>query len=102
LGAKIVARADSFDAMTTDRPYRRRCSFEDVVRDLRQSSGTQFDGKVVVAFARAILKELLGEKKDRRIMKMLGKGYLDGQQVPTLLRDLIAELDAEQASVVGS
>jgi len=102
LGAKIVALADSFDAMTTDRPYRRRRSFEDVVRDLRQSSGTQFDGKVVVAFARAILKELLGEKKDRRIMKMLGKGYLDGQQVPTLLRDLIAELDAEQASVVGS
>ena len=87
--------------MTTDRPYRRRRSFEDVVRDLRQSSGTQFDGKVVVAFARAILKELLGETKDRRIMKMLGKGYLDGQQVPTLLQDLIAELDAEQANVVG-
>src|SRR6476620_9881377 len=102
LGAKIVSLADAFDAMTTDRPYRRRRSFEDVVRDLRQSSGTQFDGKVVVAFARAILKERLGESKDRRIMKMLGKGYLDGQQVPTLLQDLIAELDAEHANVVSS
>jgi HD-GYP domain-containing protein (c-di-GMP phosphodiesterase class II) len=37
--------------MTTDRPYRRRRSFPDVVRDLRQNSGKQFDGKVVAAFA---------------------------------------------------
>ena len=102
LGAKIVSLADAFDAMTTDRPYRRRRSFEDVVRDLRQSSGKQFDGKVVVAFARAILKERLGESKDRRITKMLGKGYLDGQQVPTLLQELIADLDAEHANVVSS
>jgi HD-GYP domain-containing protein (c-di-GMP phosphodiesterase class II) len=100
LGAKIVSLADAFDAMTTDRPYRRRRSFEDVVRDLRQNSGKQFDGKVVVAFARAILNELLGETKDRRIMKMLGKGYLDGQQVPTLLKDLITELETEQTNAV--
>jgi len=50
LGAKIVSLADSFDAMTTDRPYRRRRSFEDVIRDLRQNSGTQFDPKVVKTF----------------------------------------------------
>jgi hypothetical protein len=92
IGAKIVALADSFDAMTTDRPYRRRRSFEDVVRDLRDNSGTQFDGKVVAAFARAILKEVNGEVKKRPVMKMLGKGYLEGENVPTLLRDLIAEL----------
>jgi hypothetical protein len=33
---------------------------------------------------------------------MLGKGYLDGQQVPTLLQELIADLDAEHANVVSS
>jgi HD-GYP domain-containing protein (c-di-GMP phosphodiesterase class II) len=93
LGAKIVSLADSFDAMTTDRPYRRRRSFEDVIRDLRQNSGTQFDAKVVVAFARAILNEISGNSKERRIVKMLGKGYLDGEKVPLLLTDLIAELD---------
>lgn len=93
LGAKIVSLADAFDAMTTDRPYRRRRSFEDVVRDLRQNSGTQFDGKVVAAFARAILKEVNGETKERRVIKMLGKGYLDGPEVPTLLSDLITELE---------
>ena len=63
LGAKIVSLADSFDAMTTDRPYRRRRSFEDVVRDLRESSGKQFDGKVVAAFARAILER--GKRRNK-------------------------------------
>lgn len=102
LGAKIVTLADSFDAMTTDRPYRRRRSFEDVVQDLRQNTGTQFDGTVVTAFARAILKEVTGESKDRRVMKMLGKGYLDGEQVPILLKDLISDLeDAKKTTVVA-
>lgn len=93
LGAKIVSLADSFDAMTTDRPYRRRRSFEDVVRDLRESSGKQFDGKVVAAFARAILKEVTGETKERRITKILGKGYLEGEHTAALLTDLIADLE---------
>ena len=92
IGAKIVSLADSFDAMTTDRPYRRRRSFEDVVRDLRENSGKQFDGKVVAAFARALLKEVSGETKERRITKMLGKDYLQGENVPTLLTDLITDL----------
>jgi len=93
IGAKIVSLADSFDAMTTDRPYRRRRSFEDVVRDLRENSGKQFDGKVVAAFARAMLKEVNGETKERRITKLLGKSYLEGEQVPTLLTDLISDLE---------
>jgi len=102
LGAKIVSLADAFDAMTTDRPYRRRRSFEDVIRDLRQNSGTQFEPKVVVAFARAILQEISGNAKERRIMKMLGKGYLDGERVPLLLADLIAELDGKLQSTAAN
>jgi HD-GYP domain-containing protein (c-di-GMP phosphodiesterase class II) len=102
LGAKIVSLADSFDAMTTDRPYRRRRSFEDVVRDLRENSGKQFDGKVVAAFARAILKEVDGATKERRITKMLGKDYLQGENVSTLLNDLIIDLEvAQQKHVEG-
>jgi HD-GYP domain-containing protein (c-di-GMP phosphodiesterase class II) len=95
IGAKIVSLADSFDAMTTDRPYRRRRSFEDVVIDLRENSGKQFDGKVVAAFARAILKEVKGEIKERRITRMLGKSYLEGEHVSTLLTDLISDLEKE-------
>lgn len=95
IGAKIVSLADSFDAMTTDRPYKRRRSFEDVVVDLRENSGKQFDGKVVAAFARAILKEVKGETRERRVTKMLGKGYLDGDQVAMLLTDLISDLEGD-------
>jgi hypothetical protein len=102
LGAKIVSLADSFDAMTTDRPYRRRRSFEDVVRDLRENTGKQFDGKVVAAFASAILKEVNGAVKKRPITKMLGKGYLDGENVATLLSDLIAELNSGMSRVTSA
>ena len=48
---------------------------------------------VVAAFARAILKEVKGETRERRVMKMLGKGYLEGDQVETLLSDLITDLE---------
>src|SRR6201988_4405164 len=95
IGAKIVSLADSFDAMTTDRAYKRRRSFEDVVRDLRDNCGKQFDAKVVAAFARAILKEVTGETKERRITKILGKGYLEGEHTASLLTDLIADLEKE-------
>jgi hypothetical protein len=78
--------------MTTDRPYRRRRSFEDVVRDLRENSGKQFDWKVVAALASAMLKEVSGANKERRITKMLGKEYLQGENVPLLLTDLIRDL----------
>jgi hypothetical protein len=101
LGAKIVALADSFDAMTTDRPYRRRRSFVEVVEDLRKNTGTQFDSKVVAAFAKAMLREVRGETKERRIIKMLGKGYLDGERVPVMLAELIAELESVPHSVAA-
>jgi len=101
MGAKIVSLADSFDAMTTDRPYKRRRSFEDVVVDLRENSGKQFDGKVVAAFARAILKEVKGETHERRITKMLGKSYLEGDQVEMLLSELIADLEGKFDRITG-
>ena len=61
IGAKIVSLADSFDAMTTDRPYKRRRSFDEVIVDFRFNTGKQFDQEVVVAFCRALLKEVSGE-----------------------------------------
>jgi hypothetical protein len=71
------------------------------VRDLRESSGKQFDGKVVAAFARAILKEVTGEAKERRITKMLGKPYLEGEHTASLLNDLITDLETN-ASDTGA
>jgi putative nucleotidyltransferase with HDIG domain len=51
--AKIVAVADTYDAMTTDRPYRRAKSKEAAIEELQRCAGTQFDGDVVNAFLEA-------------------------------------------------
>jgi HD-GYP domain-containing protein (c-di-GMP phosphodiesterase class II) len=102
LGAKIVSLADSFDAMTTDRPYKTRRTFAEVVVDLRRNTGTQFDHVVVAAFCRALLKELNGETKERKFLKMLGKNYLDAERDMPLLTELLSELDANtQAATAG-
>ncbi len=53
LGARIVAVADSFDAMTTDRPYRKALPLEQVWETLRTGAGTQWDPAVVDAFISA-------------------------------------------------
>ena len=50
-GARIVTLADSFDAMTTDRPYRKKLPLADVLADFQQNTGTQFDPEVVAAFS---------------------------------------------------
>ncbi len=51
--ARIICVADSFDAMTTDRPYRQGLGFEQAFRELQICSGTQFDPEVVNAFMAA-------------------------------------------------
>ncbi|QWR78402.1 HD domain-containing phosphohydrolase [Candidatus Magnetomonas plexicatena] len=51
--ARIIAVADSFDAMTSDRPYRKGLPFEVAIDELRKCSGTQFDADVVEAFFKA-------------------------------------------------
>jgi response regulator RpfG family c-di-GMP phosphodiesterase len=48
--ARIFAVADSFDAITSDRPYRRASSFESGLQIIRDCRGTQFDPQVVTAF----------------------------------------------------
>jgi HD-GYP domain-containing protein (c-di-GMP phosphodiesterase class II) len=49
LGARIIAVADSFDAITSDRPYRKAASVEQAAEELQRCAGTQFDPQVVEA-----------------------------------------------------
>ena len=98
-GAKIVTLADSFDAMTTDRPYRQRIPLADVFADFRANTGTQFEAKVVCAFCRAFLKEIEGTSKEKRLIKLLGRNYDNVESLSPVLSSLIADLDGEAMAV---
>ena len=49
LQAKIVSVADTFDAMTTDRPYQRAMKFEDALARIKSFVGTRYDERVVAS-----------------------------------------------------
>ncbi|MDA8158898.1 MAG: HD domain-containing protein [Deltaproteobacteria bacterium] len=53
LNAKIISVADTFDAMTSDRPYRKGMDSKAALDELVRCSGTQFDEKIVNAFIKA-------------------------------------------------
>jgi len=56
LGARILAVADTFDAITTDRPYRKAQPRDKALEEISRCSGTQFDPEVVEAFLRVDLR----------------------------------------------
>jgi HD-GYP domain-containing protein (c-di-GMP phosphodiesterase class II) len=58
LSAHIIMVADSFDAMTSDRPYRKALTEEAAYEELRRCSGTQFNPKVVDAFFKAGIRTI--------------------------------------------
>ncbi|MDP2951904.1 MAG: phosphohydrolase, partial [Chloroflexota bacterium] len=63
LGARIVCAVDAFDAMTTDRPYRKALTNEFAIGELQKKAGVQFDSRVVAAFAK-VLNKKKGRLKD--------------------------------------
>jgi len=50
LGARIFAIADTLDAMTSDRPYRKGTNYTDASQEIARCSGTQFDPSIVAVF----------------------------------------------------
>ena len=65
IGARILSVVDAFEAMTSERPYRQRLSMIDAIDELRRSSGSQFDPKVVDAFIK-----LSRQKKFRKYLSL--------------------------------
>ena len=63
VGSRIIMIADTVDAMTTDRPYRKALSFDKVANELRRFAGKQFDPQLVEVFlASAPIRDLISKK----------------------------------------
>jgi HD-GYP domain-containing protein (c-di-GMP phosphodiesterase class II) len=60
LGARIILIADTIDAMTTDRPYRKRLPVDVVIAELQKCKGTQFDPQLIdVVVASVAVRRLI-------------------------------------------
>ncbi len=92
--AKIVNLADSFDAMTTDRPYKRRRPANEVIEDMQRNAGKQFAPEIVTAFCSAMLKELTGETKQKKFRRMLGKDYMEAEGIVPMLKNALNGISA--------
>jgi diguanylate cyclase (GGDEF)-like protein/PAS domain S-box-containing protein len=57
IASRILLVTDAFDAMTTDRPYRKAMSVEEAIDELRRNRGSQFDPAVVDAFLELLARE---------------------------------------------
>jgi len=62
LPVSILTIADSFDAMTTDRPYRKAFSFEKAISEIQNNSGTQFNPDIVDDAVKALGKCIYVDK----------------------------------------
>ena len=92
--AKIVNLADSFDAMTTDRPYKRRRPANEVIEDMQRNAGKQFAPEIVTAFCSAMLKELTGETKQKKFRRILGKDYMEAEGIVPMLKNALNGISA--------
>ncbi len=56
LFSRIIGVVDAYEAMTADRPYRKRLTTQEAISEMKKNSGTQFDPKIVKVFLEKVLK----------------------------------------------
>jgi response regulator RpfG family c-di-GMP phosphodiesterase len=92
IGARIFAVADTLDAMTSDRPYRKGTTFENAVDEIDRCAGSQFDPEVVRAFLDIGVKNLRRIKDDMASAKAREAGEVE-QDARDAEEDLDRALD---------
>jgi response regulator RpfG family c-di-GMP phosphodiesterase len=87
IGARIFAVADTLDAMTSDRPYRKGTTFANAIQEIKRCSNTQFDPEVVRAFLD------IGEEGLVRIKLEMAERKLKPPEVEAQAQEAEAELE---------
>lgn len=101
LAARIVAVADVFDALTTQRPYKAAMSFEAALACIRAESGRHFDPACVEAFcARWADIRVAGGREQAMIRPPAGPVTEPWARVPTLLRESATAVSAPSGWLV--
>ncbi|HEY5765021.1 MAG TPA: HD domain-containing phosphohydrolase, partial [Candidatus Deferrimicrobiaceae bacterium] len=91
IGSRIIAVADAFDAMVSNRPYRRSLPLMDALREICGELSRHFDADVVRAFFGILRRELNGEKGALGLFRRNGFDDHQGEAL-ALLDQTIQEL----------
>jgi putative nucleotidyltransferase with HDIG domain len=83
LGARIIAVADAFDAMTTDRPYRAGLSTTDALERLVAGSARQFDARCVAAFAKLVAAGTIVPPQQRGTVRFAQRAVFELEELAT-------------------
>jgi hypothetical protein len=102
IGARIFAVADTLDAMTSDRPYRKGTTFANAIAEITRCAGTQFDRDVVRAFLDIGEQALIKIKEDMHLRKLtLVQAEAQAQEAEATLARLTDDLDDIDQSIPG-
>ena len=108
IGARIVAVADTFDAITSPRPYRPAARHRDAIRTLREVAGTQLDPDAVRAFLgyyagrrHVLLCTALLEMPQQAVARLVGAGSSIGAISSSNVLATVAATAAVGAAAAG-
>jgi putative nucleotidyltransferase with HDIG domain len=84
-GEKILALADAFDAMTTDRPYRAKMGIEEAFQEVTRCIGTQFDQRITDTFFALLQKEMKGDVTELQLLPLLRNDWPEGKAIRPMM-----------------
>ena len=74
LPGRIISVADAFDAMTSDRPYRKQMDHQSAFQEIQKNAGKQFDPEIVTAFGKLLRNGVIDQVLAALIAKRNGPG----------------------------
>jgi len=92
LEAKILMMAEAFDAMTSDQPWRPRLAFEQVVKQIQENLGLQFEPAIARALCESVAAGLEGLAEESEFVSHLEASF-DPETIRTLLAELRNQLE---------